>query len=83
MKLFSKKKTPKKILINPLFFYTSNCKFCYGYASHSNKLHNVCNCKGTMMWSHTVCLHEWIKYKTGDKRVCDICLAPYIIPKAR
>ena len=74
------KKPRKRVLRNPLFFYTSNCKFCYEYTHPQDKLYCVCKCKGTMEWCHISCLRECIKYKYKNKFICDICLSPYIIP---
>jgi len=81
--LFTKIRRSKKhqrVLKNPLFFPINTCKFCYGYSHGGERLYSMCNCDGSLKWCHSECLHEWIKYKYNDKRNCDICLSPYVIP---
>jgi len=78
LRLFKKK--PDRVLRNPLFFYELSCRYCYDHQNCSEKLYIPCECKGSMRWSHKMCLVECIKYQYGNKLKCPICKIKYIIP---
>lgn len=77
--VFNKKsKLKKNKIMNPLFFH-HECRFCSDNSHVNESLYRVCKCKGSIGWCHMNCLEEWIRYKKGDKKICEICNTKYIM----
>ena len=57
----------------------AQCRICYEGSSLANPLVSVCECRGSVEFSHTRCLVKWIKTTENDlfRNICEMCMSPY------
>jgi len=57
----------------------AQCRICYDEGTIRNPLVSVCECKGSVEFSHTQCLMKWIKTTENEdfQKVCEMCMTPY------
>jgi hypothetical protein len=57
----------------------AQCRICYEGSTFINPLISVCECKGSVEFSHTRCLIKWIKTTENEsfRSICEMCMSPY------
>ncbi|CAI5443674.1 unnamed protein product [Caenorhabditis angaria] len=53
------------------------CRICFDYETKTNKLIRPCSCSGSVAYTHTPCLEQWVK-ATGHIK-CTICGDEFVL----
>ena len=55
----------------------ATCRICYGEGEDANPLISPCDCKGSVEFQHTQCLHRWLRVATEPR--CELCHKDYLM----